>query len=159
MIFQVKDRTEGPDAEKRIDKLSTLVRQDYCRINNLVDYAKEKGSDARRSDDLIFDAIKDIVPDRRLHKINYADINKVVIVPYAVTGKNCEFYGTLWRYGVGFSKQVDYGLSKNIPPEKMMESVELLAELEPNQEESEYWLPSLSRLCNSKLVLFTLMRD
>lgn len=125
--MQVKGRTEGSLAEKRVDSLFSIARGDPCRINNLRGHAIQRGL-SEGSRDAILDAIADVVTPI-LGQSGRQSGPDAVLVPYAVSGRNCEYYATSWKYGVGFSTQVEVE-GGPLTPDRIRASVELLQDLE-----------------------------
>jgi len=88
-----KRASSGWVRRERLTDVANRVR-DYntCRVNNLQSSAIL--SDHSRSvSQILTDAVEMI--DQR--------------VEYSFLGKNCEYYATKWRYGRGFSGQVEQG--------------------------------------------------
>src|SRR5665811_1483556 len=85
-VTQVDGRTEGKDAEKRLDKIKNIAREDKCRVNNHDGIALSKSLSIKSSEEIL-QSISDVV-----HEDSYK------IVPYSVHRENCEYYVTTWKY-------------------------------------------------------------
>jgi len=108
-VTQVDGRTEGDKAEKRVDTLKAIAREDKCRINNLRDAAKAKGLDVNSNYE-IYKLIEDVAGFD--HELVNLPKNHYKIMPYNVYSNNCEYYATEWKYGKGFSLQVEKRIKK-----------------------------------------------